>query len=47
MLRQTCVFLHDGHMKRLKKLADAQGLRSAHLIRVAIAEYLRRETRKK
>jgi hypothetical protein len=47
MLRQTTIWLHSGHMKKLAMLADARGLKAAQLIRVAIAEYIRRERRKK
>jgi hypothetical protein len=46
-LRRTTIFLHAGHMVALDKLARSRGLRNAHLVRLAILEYLRRETRKK
>jgi hypothetical protein len=47
MLRQTTIFLHDGHMKTLKVLAESRGIKTAQLLRLAVADYLRRETRKK
>jgi hypothetical protein len=34
-------------MKTMDALAKARGLKSAQLVRVAISEFLRRETRKK
>ncbi len=43
MFRQTTVFLHAGHMKRLKTLAESQGIKTAQLLRIAVADYLRRE----
>jgi 16S rRNA U516 pseudouridylate synthase RsuA-like enzyme len=42
MLHQTTLFVHTGHMKQLKAIAESRGLRTAQLVRVAIAEYLRR-----
>jgi 16S rRNA U516 pseudouridylate synthase RsuA-like enzyme len=47
MFKQTTVFLHAGHMKQLKTLAESRGIKTAQLLRIAIAEYLRREIRKK
>lgn len=47
MLRQTTVFLHTGHMKKLTALAEAQGLKTAQLLRIAVADYLRRSARQK
>jgi predicted transcriptional regulator len=47
MLKQTTVFLHNEHMKKLKALAESRGIKTAQLLRVAIADYLRRETRKR
>ena len=47
MLRQTTIFLHDGHMKKLKVLAESRGIKTAQLLRLAIADYLGREARKK
>jgi hypothetical protein len=47
MLRRTTIFLHVGQMKELDALAKARGLRSAHFVRLAIDEFLRRERRKK
>jgi predicted DNA-binding protein len=46
ILRQTTIFLHIEHMKKLKVLAESQGLQSAQLVRVAIADYLSRSARK-
>lgn len=42
MLRQTTVLLHAGHMKKLKVLAEAQGLKTAQLLRLAVSAYLKR-----
>lgn len=47
MLRKTTIFLHDAQMKELGALAKSRGLRSAHFVRLAIAELLLRERRKK
>ena len=44
MLKQTTIWLHEGHMKKMFALAQSRGLRRAHLVRIAIAEFLRRET---
>jgi predicted transcriptional regulator len=46
MLRVTTIFLDTEHMKQLGTLAKAQGLKTAQLVRVAIAEYIQRERRK-
>lgn len=46
MQRHT-VFMHNGHLKQLRVLADDRGLKTAQLIRIAIVEFLRRESRKK
>jgi hypothetical protein len=45
MQRHT-VFMHNGHLKQLRAIADDRGLKTAQLIRIAIVEFLRRETRK-
>lgn len=45
MLKQTTVFLHVGHMKKLTALAKSQGIAMAPLLRVVIADYLRRNAR--
>ena len=45
MQRHT-VFMHNGHLKQLRVLADDRGLKTAQLIRIAIVEFLRREARK-
>jgi hypothetical protein len=47
MLRQTSIFLHVGHMKQLKMLAESRGIKTAQILRLAVSDYLRRETRKK
>jgi hypothetical protein len=47
MLRRTNVFLQSDHIERLAVIGKSRGLKTAQLIRIAIAEYLRRETRKK
>jgi hypothetical protein len=46
MLRPTSLYVNDGHMKRMATLAEAKGLALAQLVRVAIAEYLRRESQR-
>ena len=45
MQRHT-VFMHNGHLKQLRAIAEDRGLKTAQLIRIAIVEFLRRETRK-
>jgi hypothetical protein len=47
MLKPTTLFMNTEHMKNLGGLAESRGLKTAQLVRVAIAEFLRRETRKK
>ena len=47
MLKQTTIFLHSGHMTQLKVLAEGQGLKTAQLLRIAVADYLRRAARTK
>jgi predicted transcriptional regulator len=46
MLKQTTIWLHDGHMKKLGALAQSRGLKRAQLVRIAILDYLRREIAK-
>jgi 16S rRNA U516 pseudouridylate synthase RsuA-like enzyme len=46
MLKMTSIFLHTGHMKQLKTLAESQGLKTAQLVRISIADYLRRATKR-
>jgi len=46
-MRRTTIFLNPEHTRQLAALGKSQGLKPAHLVRVAIAEYLRRERRKK
>ena len=45
-MKRTNIFLHSEHMKSMNRLAQAMGLKTAQLVRVAIAEFLRREARK-
>lgn len=45
MTRHT-FFMHDGHLKRLRAIADERGLKTAQLIRIAVVEFLHREARK-
>jgi hypothetical protein len=47
MLRPTCILVNDGHMEKLTALAESRGLKCAQLVRLAIVEFLRRETRKR
>jgi hypothetical protein len=42
MLKQTTIFLHSKHMKELAVLARSQGIKTAQLVRVILAEHLRR-----
>ena len=46
VLRQTTIFVHTDHMKKLAQLAKSRGVASAVLVRLAIREYLHRERRK-
>ena len=46
MLKPMTIFLHVGRMKRLAALGKSRGFRTARLVRIAIEEYLRRETRR-
>ena len=46
MLKQTTIFLHSDHMKRLGVLAKARGLKNAQMVRLAIVEFLDREAAK-
>ncbi len=45
-MRRTTIFLNPRHMAELSKLGASRGLKPAHLTRIAIVEYLRREKRK-
>lgn len=47
LLRQTSVYLNPVHLKALDRIAKQQGLRSAEVLRIAIAQYIARERRKK
>jgi 16S rRNA U516 pseudouridylate synthase RsuA-like enzyme len=47
MFKQTTVFLHTGHMRQLKALAESQGIKTAQLLRIAVADYLRRNKQQK
>ena len=42
LLRQTTLFVHGGHMKKMTALAQARGLKASQLVRLAIAEYIHR-----
>lgn len=42
MLRPTTMFMNDAHMKKMRVLAESRGLKMAQIVRIAIAEYLRR-----
>jgi hypothetical protein len=46
MLKQRTIFMHVGHYKQVGALAEAQGIKTAQLLRIIIAEYLRRNARK-
>jgi hypothetical protein len=47
MLRRTNIFLDAGSLKVLKKIGkDKGGLKIAQLIRMAIHEFIKRETTK-
>jgi predicted transcriptional regulator len=45
MLRPTTFFVNDAHMKKLKALAESMGLRTSQLLRLAIADYLKKAAR--
>ena len=47
MMRRTNIYLNPDHMKQLAALGKSRGLKPAHMTRIAIEEYLRRESRKK
>lgn len=44
-LRPSTMFLHMEHMAKMKVLAEAQGLQTSQLVRIAIADYLRRSAK--
>ncbi len=46
MIRRTTIYLNSQHMKQLAALGASRGLKPAQLVRISIAEYLRRETAK-
>ena len=41
VLRQTTMFVHAGQQAELTALAEASGLKTAQLVRLAISEYLK------
>mgnify|MGYP001558219394 FL=1 len=43
---KTTVYLTDADYRRLKQLARRQGVPAAKLVREAVAEYVRRRTRR-
>lgn len=43
---KTTVYLTDSDYRRLKQLARRQGVPAAELVREAVAEYVRRRTRR-
>ena len=43
---KTTVYLSDADYRRLKQLARRQGVPAAKLVREAVAEYVRRRTRR-
>jgi hypothetical protein len=45
-MKRTTIFLIPEHVKQLAVLGESTGLKPAHLVRIAIAEYIRRESRK-
>jgi Ribbon-helix-helix domain len=45
MLRPSTFFVNDAHMKKLKKLAESMGLQTSQLLRLAIADYLKKAAR--
>ena len=44
MLHRTNIFLETKHLKHLAVLGQARGLKTAQTIRLAIADFIRRET---
>jgi hypothetical protein len=45
-MHRTAIFMNPKHMAQLRALGEPQGLKPAQLVRVAIAQFIRRETRK-
>jgi hypothetical protein len=45
-MKRTTIFLNPDHMRRLAVIGKATGLKPAHLVRVAILQYIRRESGK-
>lgn len=46
-MKRTTIFLNPAHTKQLAALGKSRGLKAAPLVRIAIAEYIKRERRKK
>lgn len=42
---RTAIFMNPKHMAQLRALGEPQGLKPAQLVRIAIAQFIRRETR--
>jgi hypothetical protein len=41
-LKPQTFFMNQEHMKRFKSLAESMGLQTSQLLRMAVADYLRR-----
>jgi len=46
-MKRTTIFLNQEHMKELAALGESRGLKPAHMTRIAIEQFIRRERRKK
>jgi len=43
MLKPTTMFLETNHLKRMTAIGKSQGLKLSQVVRVAIADYIRRK----
>lgn len=41
-MRRTTIFLNPEHTRQLAEIGKPEGLTPSHLVRIAVAEYLRR-----
>jgi hypothetical protein len=44
-MKRLCLYVHEPHMKQIERIAKSKGLKSAQLVRLAIAEYLERNAK--
>ena len=45
-MRRTSIFMNPAHLKELAAIGKSQGLKPAHLVRIAIAQFIQRDRRK-